>query len=67
MNVDLIYFGKLVLGENNKFTLDFSDEEFIQKIKFDKKNDYYMASLDCNLILKEDIKKDKKKINQRTF
>ena len=26
-----------------------------------------MASLDCNLILKEDIKKDKKKINQRTF
>ena len=37
MNVDLIYFGKLVLGENNKFTLNFSDEEFIQKNKFKKK------------------------------
>ena len=31
------------------------------------KNDYYIASLDCNLILKKDIKKDKKKINRRTF
>ena len=60
MNIDFIYFNKLVLGENNKFTLGFSDEEFIQKIKFDKKNDYYIGSLDCNLILKEDIKKDKK-------
>ena len=37
MNVDLIYFNKLDLGGNNKFTLDFSDENFIQKIKFDKK------------------------------
>ena len=37
MNVDLIYFDKIVLEENNKFTLDFSDEEFVQKIKFDKK------------------------------
>ena len=35
MNVDLIYFNKLDLGGNNKFTLDFSDENFIQKIKFD--------------------------------
>ena len=26
------------------------------------KKDYYIASLDCNLILKEDIKKDKKKL-----
>ena len=37
MNVHLIYFDKIVLEENNKFTLDFSDEEFVQKIKFDKK------------------------------
>ena len=60
MNVDLIYFNKLDLRENNKFKLDFSDENFIQKIKFDKKNDYYIGSLDCNLIFKKGIKKDKK-------
>ena len=35
MNVDLKYFNKLVFEENNKFTLDFSDENFMQKIKFD--------------------------------
>ena len=50
-----------MLDENNKFVLDFSDEEFIQKIDFNKKVTYYIASLDCNLILKEHIKKDKKK------
>ena len=65
MSVDLIYFDKIDLGENNKFTLDFSDEEFIQKIKFDKKIDYYIASLDYNLILNEDIKKDEKELIEK--
>ena len=41
--------------------LDFSDEEFVQKVYFDKNINHYIASLDCNLILKEEIKKDKKK------
>ena len=62
MNVALIYFNEVSLKEDNKFNLDFSNEEFVQKICFDKKTDYYIASLDCNLILKEDIKKDKKKL-----
>ena len=56
-----ILFKEIMLDENNKFVLDFSDEEFIQKIDFNKKVTYYIASLDCNLILKEHIKKDKKK------
>ena len=38
------------------------DEEFVQKINFNKKKDYYIASLNCNLILKEDIKKDNEKM-----
>ena len=62
MNVALIYFNEVSLKEDNKFNLDFSNEEFVQKIHFDKKTDYYIASLDCNLILKEDIKKDQKKL-----
>ena len=54
-----IYFGK-ILFDNNKFVLDFSDDEFVQKVDFEKNVNYYIASLDCNLILKEEIKKDKK-------
>ena len=65
MNPDFIYFKELALDDNNKFVLDFSDEEFIQKINFNKNFNYYIASLDCNLILKEHIKKDKKKRNRR--
>ena len=30
----LIYFGETHLDENNKFTLDFPDHEFVQKIEF---------------------------------
>ena len=65
MNPDFIYFKELVLDDNNKFVLDFSDEEFIQKINFNKNLNYYIANLDFNLILKEYIKIDKKKRNRR--
>ena len=61
MNPDFVYFKEIVLDDNNKSVLDFSDEEFIQKINFKKNFNYYIASLDYNLILKEHIKKDKKK------
>ena len=63
MNLDFIYFKEL--DDNNKFVLDFSDVEFIQKINFNKIFNNYIASLDFNLILKEHIKKDKKKRNRR--
>ena len=33
-----------------------------KKLILIKKKDYYIASLNCNLILKEDIKKDKEKM-----
>ena len=33
-----------------------------KKLILIKKKDYYIASLNCNLILKEDIKKDKEKL-----
>ena len=62
MKPSFIYFKEIPFNDNNKFVLDFSDEEFVQKVYFDKNINYYIASLDCNLILKEEIKKDKKKI-----
>ena len=48
-----IYFGETPLDENNKFTLDFSDEEFVHEIDFLSKNEYYITSLNCKLKLKE--------------
>ena len=46
--------------KNNKFTLDFSDHEFVQEIEFLSKNKYYITSLNCKLKLKEYIREDKK-------
>ena len=37
MNAVFIYFREIPLKDNKKFTLDFSDEEFIQKINLNKK------------------------------
>ena len=37
MNPVFIYFRDIPLKDNKKFTLDFSDEEFIQKINLNKK------------------------------
>ena len=61
INPDFIYFKEVALNDNNKFTLDFSDEEFVQEISFFKNIDYYIASLNCSLILKEDIHNKKNK------
>ena len=48
----LIYFREVHLGENNKFTFDFSDQEFVHEIEFLSENTYYIASLNCKLKLK---------------
>ena len=67
MNPDFNYFKEIALDDNNKFVLDFSDKEFIQKTNFNKNFNYYIASLDFNLkilILKEYIKKEKKEIEE---
>ena len=64
MKPSFIYFKEIPFNDNNKFVLDFSDEEFVQKVYFCNNINYYIASLDCNLILKEKIKIDKKRIEE---
>ena len=59
-----MYFNEIKLDENNKFTLDFLNEEFTQEVSFSTKNDYSITSLNSNLIVKENIDK-KKEINWR--
>ena len=43
-----IYFREVSFNVNNKSVLDFSDEEFVQRVYFSKKTECYIASLDCN-------------------
>ena len=54
----LIYFRETHLGETNKFTLDFSDQEFVQTIEFLSENKYYITSLNCKLKTAEYINED---------
>ena len=37
MDPAFIYFREIPVRDNKKFTLDFSDKEFVQKINFNKK------------------------------
>ena len=55
-----IYFKETHLDENNKFTLDFSDHEFVQEIEFLSKNKSYITSFNWKLKLKEYIHEDEK-------
>ena len=59
-----IHFKETALSKNNKFTLDFSDEEFVQEIDFLSKNEYYITSLNCKLKLKEYIYDKDEKIKK---
>ena len=61
MNPAFIYYNEITFNNDNKFILDFSNEEFVQKIKFFKRKDYFITSLNCNLKLKTITKEDKKK------
>ena len=61
MRWGFIYFKEIALGDDNKFTLDFSNQEFVQEIDFLSNNGYYITSLDCKLTVKNHIHDDKKK------
>ena len=53
MKLIFICFKEIELDDNDKFTLDFSNTEIIYEIDFLTKNDYYITSLNCDLIVKE--------------
>ena len=48
------YFKETLLQANNKFTLDFSSMELIYQINFFTEYDYYITTMNCNLIIAND-------------
>ena len=59
MDPVFIYFKEIDFTDDNQFTLDFSREEHIQEIIFLENKNYYIVSLNCNLVLKEHIEHKK--------
>ena len=64
MDPIFIYFNEIDLKDNNKFTLNFSDEQNVQEIIFLKNRYYYVINLNCNLTVKEHIDDNKRVISK---
>ena len=45
------YFNEIPLEANNKLTLDFSNMKLIYQINFPLENDYYITTMNCNLVI----------------
>ena len=48
------YFKETPTGVDNKFTLDFSNTELIYQINVSNENDYYITTMNRNLIISND-------------
>ena len=45
------YFKETPLGVDNRFTLDFSNTELIYQINVSIEKDYYITTMNCNLVI----------------
>ena len=48
------YFKETPVGVDNKFTLDFSNTKLIYQINFTTENDYYITTMNCDLVIAND-------------
>ena len=49
MNPIFIYQNEATFKGNNKFSIDFIDDEIVNFINFSIENQYYICSFDCNI------------------
>ena len=49
------YFKETPIDVNNRFTLDFSNTKLIYQINFSTENDYYITTMNCNLVIANDF------------
>ena len=49
MNPIFIYQNEAVLKGNNKFSIDFVDDQIVNFVSFTTNNQYYISSLNCNI------------------
>ena len=46
---------EMPIDVNNRFMLDFSNTELIYQINLSTENDYYITTMNCNLIIANDF------------
>ena len=62
MDLSYIYFKKIDIDQDNTFTAHFSKENEIQKVAFNKENEYGVTGLTINSVLP-----DKKSFKNRKY
>ena len=58
-----IYFKEALLDDDNRFTLDFANDIYVNQILFSSKCDYYITKLNCDLKLLKDFNAHKDILN----
>ena len=69
MNPIFFYFKETPVDVNKRFTLDFSNTELIYQINFSTENDYYITTMNCNLVIANnfgDRVKDLKDLSEKS-
>ena len=52
-----IYYNNLSFNQNKRFTLEFSDNDLLERVLFRKNKDYYITSMSCYVDLTVDVTK----------
>ena len=71
MDPSYIYFKEIKIDQHNTFTANFSDENEIENVKFNKENQYGITGLTINAdlpdkkILKIENEKEQKRISEK--
>ena len=60
------YFKEALLDDDNRFTLDFANDIYVNQILFSSKYDYYIITLNCDLKLLKDFSGHKGILNNLT-
>lgn len=56
MELASIYFDSIPVSLNNSFSIDFTNKDTTQNIFFNKKSQYFLTNLDCQLDFSDKVK-----------
>ena len=63
----LFYFKGTPLEGNNKFTLDFSNTKLVHHKNFSTGNDYYITTMNCNLVIANNLLDNIKELSTKSW
>ena len=69
MELIFFYFKETPIDINNRFALDFPNTELIYQINLSTENDYYITTMNCNLVIANDFSdllKDIKDLSEKS-